>query len=97
MAASYWSKLNPVPGFAEYTGPYKVGTVDIEIPVDELESPAPAPEGCDIETVQFRIFYPCQPDSRGRKITWLPAPQRQHLSAYIKFLGVGSLVAEAAS
>jgi platelet-activating factor acetylhydrolase len=97
MAASYLSKLNPVPGFAEYSGPYKVGTVDVEIPVSELDSPAPAPEGCDIETVQFRIFYPAQPESKGKKITWLPAPQRHHLSAYIKFLGVGPLVAEAAS
>ncbi|KAI1843984.1 hypothetical protein JX266_009850 [Neoarthrinium moseri] len=97
MAASYLNKLNPVPGFSEYSGPYKVGTVDVEIPVAELESPAPAPDGVDIETVQFRIFYPAQPDSKGKKITWLPAPQRNHLSAYIKFLGVGTLVAEAVS
>ncbi|KAI0124310.1 platelet-activating factor acetylhydrolase, isoform II-domain-containing protein [Xylariales sp. AK1849] len=97
MAASYFSKLNPIPGFAEYTGPYKVGTVDVEIPVDELESPAPAPEEVGIETVQFRIFYPAQADSKGKRITWLPAPQRHHLSAYIKFLGVGSIVAEAVS
>ncbi|KAH8664233.1 platelet-activating factor acetylhydrolase, isoform II-domain-containing protein [Xylariales sp. PMI_506] len=97
MAASYLSKLNPVPGFTEYTGPYKVGTVDVEIPVSELDSPAPAPNGTDIETVQFRVFYPTQPDAKGKKITWLPSPQRHHLSAYIKFLGVGSLVAEAVS
>ncbi|KAK6084743.1 phospholipase a2 [Seiridium cupressi] len=97
MAASYLSKLNPVPGFAEYTGPYKVGTVDVEIPVDELQSPAPAPKGTSIETVQFRIFYPAQPDARGKRITWLPAPQRNHLAAYVQFVGAGPLLAEAVS
>ncbi|KAK8062966.1 platelet-activating factor acetylhydrolase [Apiospora hydei] len=98
MAASYLSKLNPVPGFDEYSGPYKVGTIDVEIPITELESPAPAPANTeDIETVQFRVFYPAQPESTGKRITWLPAPQRDHLTAYIKFLGIGSLVAQAVS
>ncbi|KAI1182111.1 phospholipase A2 [Nemania serpens] len=92
------SKLSPVPRFPEFTGPYKVGTVDVEVPVCELESPAPAPDNAaDIETVQFRIFYPCDPSATGKRITWLPAPQRDYLSAYIKFLGVGAVLAEAAS
>ncbi|RYP63428.1 hypothetical protein DL771_009281 [Monosporascus sp. 5C6A] len=96
--ASYLSRLNPIPRFPEYTGPYKVGTVDVEIPISELESPAPAPANAsEIETVQFRIFYPAPPDSQGKRITWLPAPQRDHLSAYIKFLGVGPFWAQAAS
>ncbi|KAI0872264.1 phospholipase A2 [Hypoxylon argillaceum] len=96
--SSLLSKLNPVPRFPEFTGPYKVGTVDVEIPVCELESPAPAPDNAtDIETVQFRIFYPCDPGATGKRITWLPAPQRDYLSAYIKFLGVGPFLAEAAS
>lgn len=98
MAASYLSKLNPVPGFDEYSGPYKVGTIDVEIPITELESPAPAPVNSEpIETVQFRVFYPAQPEATGKRITWLPAPQRDHLTAYIKFLGIGSLVASAVS
>ncbi|KAI1135208.1 PAF acetylhydrolase [Hypoxylon sp. FL0543] len=92
------SRLNPVPGFADYTGPYKVGTVDVEIPVSELESPAPAPpNAADIETIQFRIFYPAHPDAQGKRITWLPAPQRDHLSAYVRFLGFGQLLANAIS
>ncbi|KAI5924077.1 platelet-activating factor acetylhydrolase, isoform II-domain-containing protein [Camillea tinctor] len=95
---SLLSRLNPVPRFAEFTGPYRVGTVDVEIPVSELDSPAPTPEAAeDIDTVQFRIFYPCEPDAKGKRITWLPAPQRDHLSAYIQFLGVKSLFAQAAS
>jgi len=96
--SSFFSRLNPVPRFPEYTGPYKVGTVDVEIPVSELESPAPAPDNAaGILTVQFRIFYPCEPNATGKRISWLPSPQRDHLSAYIKFLGVGPLLAEAAS
>ncbi|KAI1370884.1 phospholipase A2 [Hypoxylon crocopeplum] len=96
--SSLLARLNPVPGFTEYTGPYKVGTVDVEIPVSELNSPAPTPDNAtDIETIQFRIFYPTLPDAQGKSITWLPAPQREHLSAYIQFLGIRPLVAEAIS
>ncbi|KAI2470823.1 phospholipase A2 [Annulohypoxylon bovei var. microspora] len=96
--SSLLSRLNPIPSFEEYTGPYKVGTADVEIPVSELDSPAPAPDNAaEIETIQFRIFYPAHPDAQGKRITWLPAPQRDHLSAYIQFLGVGQLVAQAVS
>ena len=42
------SHLNPIPGFPGFTGPYEVGTVDLEIPISELSSPseaqAPTPE-----------------------------------------------------
>ncbi|KAI1340874.1 phospholipase A2 [Xylariaceae sp. FL0016] len=95
---SFLSHLNPIPRFPGYSGPYKVGTIDVEIPISELDSPAPAPDDTsEIETIQFRVFYPCQPDAKGKRISWLPAPQREHLSAYMQFLGVGPLVANAAS
>jgi platelet-activating factor acetylhydrolase len=96
--ASYLSQLSPIPGFPDYTGPYKVGTVDVEIPITELDSPSPAPErASNIHTVQFRIFYPAESDSQGKRITWLPAPQRHHVSAYTKFIGIGNLLAEVVS
>ncbi|CAK7242428.1 MAG: hypothetical protein STHCBS139747_003920 [Sporothrix thermara] len=95
---AYLSRLNPIPSFPEYTGPYKVGTVDIEIPVSDLDSPSPAPEGTDgLLTVQFRIFYPIAPDAEGKRITWLPAPQRSHVSGYTQFLGIGPVIAELVS
>lgn len=96
--ASYLKSLNPIPSFPEYTGPYKVGTTDVEIPVSELDEPCAAPEDA-ADTVQFRVFYPCQQEE-GRTYkqpSWLPSPQRAHVSAYSKFLGAGSALAEAIS
>lgn len=92
--SGYLANLSPVPAFPAYTGPYKVGTVDVEIPVSELPSPSVAPDNAaDIETVQFRIFYPAVEESQQARISWLPAPQRHHVSAYTRFLGFGSAVA----
>lgn len=91
----YLNKVNPVPTLPEYTGPYRVGTVDVEIPVADLEAPSKTPaQAGDIHTVLFRIYYPAQADSKGKRITWLPAPQRHHVSAYTKFLGFGSVASE---
>lgn len=96
--ASYLSQLSPVPSFPEYTGPYKVGTVDVEIPVSELDSPSPAPDtAADIHTVQFRIFYPTTANSAGKNISWLPAPQRHHVSAYTQFIGIKPMLADLVS
>ncbi|KAF4460328.1 hypothetical protein FALBO_12883 [Fusarium albosuccineum] len=93
--ALYLSRLSPIPAFPEYTGPYKVGTVDVEIPVSELDAPSAAPEGTDnIHTIQYRMFYPAVPESTEKRISWLPNPQRQHLVAYTKFLGIGPMLAE---
>lgn len=97
-APSLFSYLNLVPGFPEYSGPHKVGTVDVEIPVSELSSPSATPsEASDITTIQFRVFYPAVPESRGKRITWLPTPQRLHVSAYAQFLGAGSMLASLVS
>jgi len=93
---SYFSRLSPVPGFPEYTGPYKVGTIDVEIPISELESPSPAPDE-SISTVQYRIFYPCEPEVKGKPAAWIPAPQRDYVSAYTRLLGAGSMLAEVIS
>lgn len=92
--SAYFSKMSPVPAFPEYTGPYKVGTMDVEIPVSELQSPSPAPSNAEgIETMQFRVFYPAVAESDEKRINWLPAPQRQHVAAYTQFIGIGQTLA----
>jgi platelet-activating factor acetylhydrolase len=91
---SYLSRLSPVPSFSPFTGPYRVGTIDVELPVAELESPSPAPTE-DIPTIQYRIFYPCEPDAKCKKnVNWLPQPQRGYVSAYTRFLGASTTLAE---
>ncbi|KAF2656139.1 hypothetical protein K491DRAFT_692340 [Lophiostoma macrostomum CBS 122681] len=84
-------QLNPTPAFPQYSGPYKVGSVDVEIPVSELQSPSPTPSvAADLPTVAFRIFYPCQPDSHQKGARWIPSPQREYISAYARFLGANN-------
>ncbi|RFU79274.1 phospholipase a2 [Trichoderma arundinaceum] len=93
--SAYLSRLSPVPAFPEYTGPFKVGTVDVEIPVADLPFPSPRPENAsEIPTVLFRVFYPAVAESNERLISWLPTPQRHYVSAYTKFMGVGHTLAE---
>lgn len=93
--ASLLSRMSPIPAFPSYTGPYKVGTMDVEIPVTDLEAPSPAPANAvDIPTVQFRVFYPAVDESDEKHIPWLPTPQRAHIAAYTKFVGIGSTLAE---
>ncbi|OJD34354.1 platelet-activating factor acetylhydrolase [Diplodia corticola] len=90
---AWLSTLNPVPGFPEYSGPYKVGSFDVEIPVSELESPSPPPAS-SVSTVSFRVFYPCEPGAKERAVRWIPSPQRGYVSAYARFLGAGSALAQ---
>ena len=87
--ASYLSSLNPINAFPEYHGPYAVGTVDVEIPANDLPSPANAPEGA-APTIAFRIFYPCVKPSKdnSRAVRWIAQPQRENVAALMRFLGM---------
>ncbi|KAL6713809.1 hypothetical protein ACLMJK_008301 [Lecanora helva] len=89
---SFFSHLSPIPSFPAYTGPYKVGTQDFEIPVAELPSPTSAPDP-SISTVSFRIFYPCEPEKHKKPVYWLPAPQSQYFRAYARFLNASHKLA----
>ncbi|PFH63396.1 hypothetical protein XA68_12360 [Ophiocordyceps unilateralis] len=96
--AAWLSRFNPVPAFPEYTGRFKVGTIDVELPVTSLESPVPTPPNeAGIVTIQFRVFYPAVAESAERRIGWLPSPQRQHVSAYSQFVGLGPALANVLS
>lgn len=92
---TWLSHLNPTPAFPAYTGPHQVGTVDVEVPAADLSSPSFLPENAP-PTVAFRLFYPCEaPLSHSRPVRWIPSPQHQHISAFAKFLGAGSRLAQA--
>jgi len=93
---SFFADYSPVPAFPKYSGPYKVGTVDVEIPVTELNQSGPAPNA-EISTVSFRIFYPCEPNAKPATIRWLPEPQRGYMSAFAKFMGLQSFVSDLVS
>ncbi|KAK3402908.1 platelet-activating factor acetylhydrolase, isoform II-domain-containing protein [Sordaria brevicollis] len=96
MGFSFMSSI--VPAFPEYTGPYKVGAVDVEIPISEIGSVSATPNEADhIHTIQFRIYYPATPDTSNKGITWLPPPQRLAVWAYTQFLGLSSRVASVLS
>lgn len=90
---SIFRYLFPIPSFADYTGPYTVGTREIEVPTSELPTPAPDPS---ISTVSYRIFYPCSSDSRknGKYVHWLPEPQTQYFTAYARFMQASPWLAE---
>jgi platelet-activating factor acetylhydrolase len=109
----WFPSLNLVPGFPEYSGPYTVGSCDVEFTVDELNPPSPRPDGVEIGTVSYRVFYPCEATTTTRPIRWLPSPQKVsdcieripirannrqgYLAAYAKFLGAHTMFAEAFS
>ncbi|KAF2680980.1 hypothetical protein K458DRAFT_420907 [Lentithecium fluviatile CBS 122367] len=92
---AWLTRLNPTPEFPSYTGPYKVGSVDVEIPTSQLEAPGPSDSPCtNLSTVAFRIFYPAREESSQKGVKWIPSPQREYVSAYARFLGAGSAFAQ---
>ncbi|KAH9880870.1 hypothetical protein IAQ61_001164 [Plenodomus lingam] len=86
-------RINPTPAFPAHTGPYKVGSVDVEIPTSGLESPTGDAPPAHLPTVAFRMFYPCKQDSDQNAVKWIPSPQRDMIAAYAKFLGANSIFA----
>lgn len=90
---TWLSRLNPTPGFPAHTGPYKVGSVDVEIPTSELENPSADSPPRDLPTVAFRVFYPAKQESNEKGVKWIASPQREYISAYAKFLGANSAFA----
>jgi platelet-activating factor acetylhydrolase len=94
---SWLNRINPTPAFPTHTGPYKVGSVDVEIPTSELENPSTSSPPGERPTVAFRVFYPAKQESNERGVRWIPSPQREYISAYAKFLGANSAFASLSS
>ncbi|KAF4550787.1 Platelet-activating factor acetylhydrolase-like protein 2 [Elsinoe fawcettii] len=90
---SFLSRFSPVPSFPPLPGPYQVGTVDIEIAAEDLESAVPKPEDAPA-TIAYRIFYPCEKTTTyARPVRWIQSPQKENLAGFIKYMGVGDRVA----
>ncbi|KAK7181844.1 hypothetical protein DPSP01_002432 [Paraphaeosphaeria sporulosa] len=91
---TFLDKINPTPSFPSFTGPYKVGSVDVEIPASQLESPGRSSSpSTNLSTVSFRVFYPARPESEQKGVRWIPSPQKEVVSSYAKFLGAGNAMA----
>ena len=84
------SLLSPIPRLPAYSGPYHVGSVEYEIPINEIDAKSSAPEP-NIPTIKFRLFYPTSATtSKTTTTTWVPPPQRQWTEAFTDFLGLSS-------
>jgi len=100
--ASWFSHLNPTPSFPDYTGPYQVGTLDVEVPVSDLQTTpdplTPPASHASIPTIAFRVFYPCLPPSKpARPVRWVQTPQRSTIGAFARFLGANNKMADVIS
>jgi platelet-activating factor acetylhydrolase len=78
--------LSPISYLPSYTGPYKVGSTEYEIPVSEIDQKASPPDA-RISTIKFRLFYPTNTSAPGQLITWVPSPQKPWIQAFSTFLG----------
>lgn len=98
--SSILSYLNPTPSFPPYTGPYPVGSTDVEIPVSSLPQTIPKPP-TGASTIAFRLFYPCQTPTdsppSARPIRWIPRPQKEVLTGVWRFLGLSNALSHALS
>ncbi|KAK0883766.1 hypothetical protein LTR87_002506 [Friedmanniomyces endolithicus] len=80
-----------------YTGEYKVGTIDIEVPVERQNlSKAVFNHGrkpaFELETVLFSLYYPAVKDARSRKPKhlWFPKPIALQAEGYAKLAKVSN-------
>ena len=92
------SFLKIVPGFPQYRGPFKVGTLAYEIPISELPSASGVPDPT-ISTIKFRAFYPSVSSGQAAEshVSWLPEPQREWFKAYCTFLSAPPNIASVLS
>ena len=95
--------LRPLP---KYSGPYAVGMMDIEVPVDEPRFISHIARKkrhlLQLETVLFSIYYPAAlgsgkgKDPSGRdtwsRETWLPSPRNEIAKGYGQFAGTPTWV-----
>lgn len=84
-----------------YSGPYSVGTMEIELPVREPRTfsgiKREKVHALRMDTVLFSVFYPCDTSkfaktgNKPSRATWLPRPRTQTSRGYAKFLSIPHL------
>ncbi|KAH8682269.1 phospholipase A2 [Xylariales sp. PMI_506] len=82
-----------------YSGPYSVGTIEIELPVREPRTFSHIKRdnmhALRMDTVLFSIYYPCDSSeftkggkAKPSRATWLPRPRVPTCKGYAKFLNI---------
>lgn len=91
---------NRLPG---YTGPYRVGALDVEYPLEKprrvsdakFKSKADGDYAFEVETVLFTLYYPTSHKARGaakEKYYWFPKPVSATAKGYARFLGMDNFL-----
>lgn len=91
---------NRLPG---YTGPYRVGAVDVEYPLEtprrvsdvRFKSELDGGYAFEVETVLFTLYYPTSHSARGSsadKYYWFPKPVSATAKGYARFLGMDNFL-----
>lgn len=91
---------NRLPG---YTGPYRVGAVDVEYPLEtprrvsdaRFKSELDGGYAFEVETVLFTLYYPTSHAARAPsadKYYWFPKPVSATAKGYARFLGMDNFL-----
>lgn len=91
---------NRLPG---YTGPYRVGAVDVEYPLEtprrvsdaKFKSKSDGDYAFEVETVLFTLYYPTSHKARSSapdKYYWFPKPVSATAKGYARFLGMDNFL-----
>lgn len=97
---SFWESIWPFPIFPEFSGPHRVGFLDIEWnpkkysnkEIHEMTSSNQTPNTPQ-ETVLVRMFYPAESYlKKERKANWLPDPSYLYAQGYGSFLNIPSYI-----
>ncbi|KAI3400636.1 hypothetical protein diail_2348 [Diaporthe ilicicola] len=102
-----WRFLISQPLFASklpgYTGPYSVGALDVEYPLEtprrvsdvRFKSKSDGDYAFEVETVLFTLYYPTSHAARGAstagKYYWFPKPVSATAKGYARFLGMDNV------
>lgn len=84
-----------------YTGPYDVGALDVEVPletprrVSDIKFKADGSDAFEVETVLFTLYYPAQHGAAGRsneKYYWFPKPLSATAKGYARAIGLDNFL-----